>query len=143
MEEVIESGITPAESRNKSHTIQGELYNDLFVKRPHPPPEIMKPVHMSDCLSVCCSGVVRIRHDATLGCARFAKILQNLVAGQVFGRMCSIVFLANLLRLPIQTLLFLWPLHAHFSGVPPNFNKMSTPLLSQPLPRFSLPMSPP
>ena len=29
-----------------------------------------------------------------LGCSRFAKILQNCVVRQVFGRMCSVVFLA-------------------------------------------------
>ena len=50
--------------------------------------------------------MVRIRRGATLECLRFTKILQNCVPGQVFGRMCSIVFFANLLRLPIQTLLF-------------------------------------
>ena len=116
MEDVIESGITPAESRNKSHIIQDELYNDLFVKRPQPPPETMKPVHMSDCLSVCCLGVFRIRSGATLWCIRFAKILQNCVAGQVFGRICSIVFLANLLRLPIQTLLSVAPTRSVFWG---------------------------
>ena len=44
-----------------------------------------------------------------LGWARFAEILQNCVAHQVFGRMCSIFFLAFTLKLPIQTLLFVAP----------------------------------
>ena len=43
------------------------------------------------------------------GCAHFAEILQNCVACQVFDRMSSIVFLAFILKLPIQTLLSVLP----------------------------------
>ena len=46
---------------------------------------------------------------AVLGCACFAEMLQNCMACQVFGIMCSIVSHALTLKLPIQTVLSLAP----------------------------------
>ena len=43
------------------------------------------------------------------GCACLAKILQNCVAHQASERMCAIVFLAFILKLPFQTLLSVVP----------------------------------
>ena len=60
-------------------------------------------------------------------CARFAKILQNCVACQVFGRMCLIVFLAFTLKFPIQTSFSV----AHtlsLCGAPHNFSKTNRPI---------------
>ena len=51
---------------------------------------------------------------STMGCARFVEILQNCVARQLPGRMCSIVFLAFTLKLPVQTLLSVAPTHSVF-----------------------------
>ena len=48
------------------------------------------------------------------GVSRFAENLQNCMARQVFGRMCSIVFLAFTLKLPIQTLLSVTPSRSVF-----------------------------
>ena len=66
----------------------------------------------------------------TLGCARFAEILQNCALCKVFGRICSTVFHAYPLRLSIQLfkLYFLWRLLAQFSGTPQNLSKTSPPL---------------
>ena len=38
-----------------------------------------------------------------LGCARFPEILQNFSERQILWRMCSVVFHALTLKLPIQT----------------------------------------
>ena len=48
------------------------------------------------------------------GCARFAEILQNCEACQVFRRMCLIFFLAFTLKLSRQTLLSVTPIQSVF-----------------------------
>ena len=57
-------------------------------------------------------------HTDVLVLPKFCKIVWRVV----FGRICSIVFLAFTLKLPIQTL------QATFSGAPDNLSKTSTPL---------------
>ena len=44
-----------------------------------------------------------------LGCARFAEILQNLSERQILWSLCSVVFHALTLKLPIQTPLSVVP----------------------------------
>ena len=70
--------------------------------------------YFSSSLSKSCFTDVSYPYSPTQGCARFAEILQNCVVRQVFERMCSIVFLAFTLKLPIQTLLSVAPTHSSF-----------------------------
>ena len=48
------------------------------------------------------------RH-VSLGCARFPEILQNFSERQILWSVCSVVFLAFALKLPIQTSLSVVP----------------------------------
>ena len=43
------------------------------------------------------------------GCAPFPEILQNFSERQILWSLCSVVFLALTLKLPIQTLLTMVP----------------------------------
>ena len=48
-------------------------------------------------------------HINDQGCARFPEILQNFSERQILWRMCSVVFHALTLKLPIQTSLSVVP----------------------------------
>ena len=64
------------------------------------------------------------------GCARFAEILQNFSERQVLWSLCSVVFLALTLKLPIQTSLSVepkLPVSLHSGEKCENFRKTSTP----------------
>ena len=68
----------------------------------------------------------------TLGCARFPEILQNFSERQILWSLCSVVFHALTLKLPIQTSLSVvpkLPVPLRSSENCPNFRKTSTPLL--------------
>ena len=43
------------------------------------------------------------------GCARFAEILQNFSERPILWSLCSVVFHALILKLPVQTSLFVAP----------------------------------
>ena len=68
--------------------------------------------------------------DTIQGCARFREFLQNFSERQILWRMCSVVFHALTLKLPIQTSLSVAPelpvsLSSHEKCL--NFRKTSTP----------------
>ena len=67
----------------------------------------------------------------SLGCARFAEILQNFSERQILWSLCSVVFLAFTLRFPIQISLSVAPkLPVSLSSTENchKFMKTSTPL---------------
>ena len=72
---------------------------------------------------------IQQRGDTIQGCARFPDYLQNFSERQILWRMCSVVFHALTLKLPIQTLLSVAPklpvsLSSHEKCL--NFRKTST-----------------
>ena len=70
------------------------------------------------------------------GCARFPEFLQNLSERQILWSLCSVVFHALTLRLPIQTFLSVapeLPVSLRSGENCPNFSKTSTPLVDCPV----------
>ena len=65
------------------------------------------------------------------GCARFPEFLQNFSERQILWSLCSVVFHALTLKLPIQTSLSVapkLPVYTHSGEKCSNFSKTSTPL---------------
>ena len=70
-------------------------------------------------------------HRTIRGCAHFHEILQNFSERQILWSLCSVVFHALTLKLPIQTSLSVAPTRSvftHSGEKGENFSKMSTPL---------------
>ena len=69
--------------------------------------------------------------ESTLGCARFAEFLQNFSDCQILWSLCSVVFHALTLKLPIQTSLSVapkLPVYTRSGEKCKQFRKTSTPL---------------
>ena len=74
-----------------------------------------------------------------LGCARFPEFVQNLSERQISWSLCSVVFHAFALKLPIQTSISVvseLPVSLSSHAKCPNFRKTSTPLERACFPEF-------
>ena len=67
------------------------------------------------CIDLKITAKVIAKHlQSVLGCALFPEFLQNFSERQILWSLCSIVFHALTLKLPIQTLLYVAPTYTVF-----------------------------